>query len=279
MRGVDLGVHLPLIPLGAPLSAARVEATVDAARASGFAALAANDHLVWRTPWLDGPTALASVIQRSGRMALATTVALPVVRGPAALAKALMALDLLSEGRLLAGVGPGSSADDYAARRRPVRRALAAVRRGARRTCGRRSRASAPACPCWIGSWGSAAGLRRVARAGDGWLASAYNTTPDGFAAARAALAEALIARDRPPGGFPNAVATMWAWVARRPGRARPRAPRRARAAARARPGRAGAVLCRQRRALRRAAGPLCRRRLRPRLPVARSATSRVSSS
>ena len=110
---MDLGVHLPLIPLGGPLSAARVHATVDAARANGFAALAANDHLVWKTPWLDGPTALASVIDRSGDLALATTVALPVVRGPAALAKALAALDLLSDGRLLAGVGPGSSAEDY----------------------------------------------------------------------------------------------------------------------------------------------------------------------
>jgi alkanesulfonate monooxygenase SsuD/methylene tetrahydromethanopterin reductase-like flavin-dependent oxidoreductase (luciferase family) len=25
--------------------------------------------------------------------------------------------------------------------------------------------------PLWVGSWGSAAGLRRVARLGDGWLA------------------------------------------------------------------------------------------------------------
>ena len=35
--------------------------------------------------------------------------------------------------------------------------------------------------PIWIGSWGSHAGLRRTTRLGDGWLASAYNTTPDGF--------------------------------------------------------------------------------------------------
>jgi alkanesulfonate monooxygenase SsuD/methylene tetrahydromethanopterin reductase-like flavin-dependent oxidoreductase (luciferase family) len=46
---------------------------------------------------------------------MATTVALLVVRGPVALAKALMAIDLLSDGRCLAGVGPGSSERDYAA--------------------------------------------------------------------------------------------------------------------------------------------------------------------
>jgi alkanesulfonate monooxygenase SsuD/methylene tetrahydromethanopterin reductase-like flavin-dependent oxidoreductase (luciferase family) len=60
--------------------------------------------------------------------------------------------------------------------------------------------------PLWIGSWGSRAGLARVVRLGDGWLASAYNTTPERFAEARASL----------PDGFPNALATMWTWVAKR---------------------------------------------------------------
>ena len=41
-------------------------------------------------------------------------MSLPVVRGPFALAKALAALDLVSGGRLVAGLGPGSSAADYA---------------------------------------------------------------------------------------------------------------------------------------------------------------------
>src|SRR3954469_2463805 len=98
-----------------PLSLQRLVETVDAARDGGFSAVSANDHFVFQTAWLDGPTALASMIERSGRMTLATTVALPVVRGPVALAKALAALDVLSGGRLIAGLGPGSSARDYAA--------------------------------------------------------------------------------------------------------------------------------------------------------------------
>ena len=57
-------------------------------------------------------------------------------------------------------------------------------------------------------SWGSDAGLSRVARLADGWLASAYNTTPDGFAQARASLAEKLSERGRDPTGFPNGLAT-----------------------------------------------------------------------
>ena len=66
-------------------------------------------------------------------MTLATTVALPVLRGPVQLAKALVALDVLSEGRVVAGVGPGSSERDYELAGIPFARALAALRRGARR--------------------------------------------------------------------------------------------------------------------------------------------------
>src|SRR5215212_4617435 len=111
---MELGVHLPLMQFGdAPLSAQRIRDTVDAARDCGFAAISANDHLVFQTPWLDGPTALASMIERSGEMALATTVSLAVVRGPVPLAKTLVAIDILSQGRLVVGLGPGSSERDY----------------------------------------------------------------------------------------------------------------------------------------------------------------------
>src|SRR4051812_27051198 len=39
----------------------------------------------------------------------------PVVRGPVALAKSMAAIDILCAGRLIVGVGPGSSASDYEA--------------------------------------------------------------------------------------------------------------------------------------------------------------------
>src|SRR6476469_3541388 len=96
-----------------PLARKRLEATVDAARDCGFSAVAANEQFVFQTPWLDGPTALASMVGRSGEMALATTVSLAVLRGPVGLAKVLAAIDVLSEGRLIAAVGPGSSERDY----------------------------------------------------------------------------------------------------------------------------------------------------------------------
>jgi alkanesulfonate monooxygenase SsuD/methylene tetrahydromethanopterin reductase-like flavin-dependent oxidoreductase (luciferase family) len=53
------------------------------------------------------------VIERSGDMTLATTISLASLRGPVPLAKTLAAVDLLSGGRLVAGVGPESSKRDY----------------------------------------------------------------------------------------------------------------------------------------------------------------------
>ena len=112
---MDYGVHLPLMGLGGrPRTLRGLLDYAEAAEDLGFRALSANDHLRPR-PWLDGPTALAAVLAVTQRMDLVTTVALPVVRGPVPLAKSLAAIDLLSGGRLVVGVGPGSSARYYAA--------------------------------------------------------------------------------------------------------------------------------------------------------------------
>src|SRR6202451_442833 len=102
-------------------SFARLSGAVDAARESVFAGVSANDHFLFQTPWLDGASALAAVIDRSGAMELATTVANVVLRGPVRFAKTLAALDVLSDGRVIAAVGPGSSKRDYDAICAPFR--------------------------------------------------------------------------------------------------------------------------------------------------------------
>src|SRR5258706_16076647 len=88
-------------------------AYAEAARDLGYAALSANDHMLFSRPWLDGPTALATVMPSTGRMTLMTSLALAVIRGPVQTAKTLGAIDILSGGRLIVGVGPGSSRADY----------------------------------------------------------------------------------------------------------------------------------------------------------------------
>jgi alkanesulfonate monooxygenase SsuD/methylene tetrahydromethanopterin reductase-like flavin-dependent oxidoreductase (luciferase family) len=228
---MELGVHLPLMDFGGnPFTLDHLTRYARSAHQLGFTTLAANDHLVFSVPWLDGPTPLAAVIGASGDMTLATTVALPIVRGPVPLAKSLAAIDLLSGGRLLAAVGPGSSPRDHEIvgvdfderwkRLDEVVPVLRALWRGDQTVAGtyydtggvdllpRPAGEGGP--PIWLGSWGSAAGLRRVARLADGWLASAYNTTPADFAEAWRRLGALLLEQGRDPTGFPNGLSTMW---------------------------------------------------------------------
>ena len=182
-------------------------------------------------PWLDGPTALSAVLVHSGEMSLVTTLALPVVRGPVPLVKSLAAIDRLSDGRLVVGVGPGSSERDYAAvgidfdeRWARIDEAVQTMRilwrRDESNFTGRfystdgvslePGPTSVDGPPVWIGSWGSPAGLRRVARLGEGWLASGCDTTPALFAEAWASLEDLLIREGKDPLVFRNALATMW---------------------------------------------------------------------
>ena len=228
---MEYGAHLPLIDLGTRVSLAGLKAYARVAASLGYRYLCANDHLLFGRPWLDGPTALAAVLDESDDLTLATTIALPVVRGPVQLAKTLAAIDVLSDGRLVVGVGAGSSARDYAAvgipfdeRWKRFDEAIPALRslfeddsegiEGAfystRGIALEPRPAQRPAPPIWVASWGSPPGLRRVARHGDGWIASAYNTTPDHLRAGLARLADALRLEGRKPDAFPNALATAW---------------------------------------------------------------------
>jgi probable F420-dependent oxidoreductase len=232
---MDFGAHLPLMDFGGNTYALDdLVAYTRRAEQLGFAAVSVNDHMVFSVPWLDGPTALAAVLAHSGRLELMTTVALAVVRGPVPTAKTLGAIDRLSGGRLVAAVGPGSSVADYAAvgldfeerwqrldeaiqSLRALWRGDGSVFRGRFYSTEGVELAPAPTrqegIPIWIGSWGSDAGLRRVARLGDGWLASAYNTTPQLFAAAHTHLHDELSRVGRDPETFPNALATMWCYI------------------------------------------------------------------
>ena len=229
---MEFGAHLPLMDFGGnAYDGATLRAYARLAADLGFTTLAANDHLVFDVPWLDGPTALASVIEASEPMTLATTVALPVVRGPVPFAKQIAALDRLSGGRMRIAVGPGSSARDYeivglefAERWKRLDEAIHTLRSlwdpesetftGTYYSTVGTELAPLPAQPggppIWVGSWGSAAGLRRVARLADGWLASAYNIAPPDFAEAWSALQVMLTDRGRDATSFPNALATMW---------------------------------------------------------------------
>lgn len=232
---MEIGAHLPLISFSAePPSPAGLRAYAHTASRLGYRWLSANDHLVFRRPWLDGLTALAAVIDASDDLGLATTVCLAAVRGPVQAAKAFAALDLLSGGRFVAGLGPGSSERDYVLAGVPPEDRFARFEEAVRAVRALLGRDDVPFAgrfystagvtlepppsqpgrpPIWLAGWGGPRGLRRAAELGDGWIASAYNTTPERFAASWARVREHLAARGADPARFATGVATCWCHV------------------------------------------------------------------
>ena len=69
------------------------------------------DHLGWRDlvdgPWFDSMTTLTAAATVTSRMRLGTLVASPNFRHPAAFARQVTAVDDVSGGRLLLGIGAG----------------------------------------------------------------------------------------------------------------------------------------------------------------------------
>jgi luciferase-like monooxygenase len=182
---MEFGVHLPLVAFrGQVFSLSHLVDYAETAEQLGFTALCANDHLTFSRPWLDSITALTTILTKTRQMTLITTVVLPVARGPVPLAKSLAALDVLSGGHLIAGVGPGSLPQDYAlvgiafeGRWKRFDEAIQLLRRLLQRDVPPfTSQFYAPPAtplepfpaqelgmPIWIGSWGSEAGLRLIA--------------------------------------------------------------------------------------------------------------------
>jgi alkanesulfonate monooxygenase SsuD/methylene tetrahydromethanopterin reductase-like flavin-dependent oxidoreductase (luciferase family) len=181
---------------------------------------------------LDPFIVLAAVAEAAGRMRLVTSVLILPPRGVLVAAKQYVSLDVLSGGRVIAGVGTGSLFRDYEVvgldprdmwpRFEEAVRALRAyLTPGAPPFRGRfydtagvdlePKPVQKPSLPIWIGSWGSDAGLRRVARLADGWLSSAGpgHQSPQQFAADVERLNAFLVQVGKDPATFPNAVSTM----------------------------------------------------------------------
>jgi alkanesulfonate monooxygenase SsuD/methylene tetrahydromethanopterin reductase-like flavin-dependent oxidoreductase (luciferase family) len=202
-----------------PHSRERILSIARKAESLGYDSLSVNDHIVFRTSWLDSLSALSAVAAVTNRIKLGTSVLNIVVRNPVICAKSLSAIDILSSGRLFAaGVGPGSHKGDYDVCGIPFKQRWSRFNEALEilhmlwNNCDReggnnimRSPPSRsmdfngkyyqlekisiepkpfrkPHPPIFIGTWGSSEeGLRRAAKYGDGWMASAYNITPEKF--------------------------------------------------------------------------------------------------
>ena len=232
---MEFGIHLPTQSLdGKAPSLEYLTSFVTEADQLGYTYLAINDHFGSGRSLLDPTTALAAVASASGRLRLVTSVMLIVLRGIVPSAKYLATLDVLTGGRVIAGIGPGSQDREYDMvglnynERWPRFDEAAMALRSLLDPDGIPFNGSyysteginfeprpiqQPSMPIWIGSWGSNAGLRRVARLADGWLGSALDSTPERFKQAKQRLDAFLEQEGKDPAAFPNAVSTMALYI------------------------------------------------------------------
>jgi alkanesulfonate monooxygenase SsuD/methylene tetrahydromethanopterin reductase-like flavin-dependent oxidoreductase (luciferase family) len=259
MKQIAFGVHMPVIGFSSGekdfLSRKQILSFAQKAEFLGYDSLSVNDHIVFRTSWLDAISTLSAVAAITNKIKLGTSILNIVIRNPVVCAKALSAIDILSSGRLFAaGVGPGSYKGDYDVcgipfeeRWKRFTEALQILRmvwddeekneeeeEGENRD---KSSSSSlvdhngifyrfdkvsvepkpfqrPHPPIFIGSWGSSEiGLRRVAKYGDGWMASAYNITPNKFKEKWKTLLSYRRELGKDTESFENSVMSMFGYI------------------------------------------------------------------
>ena len=183
-----LGVVVAPAHPGAPLTGPALAEGARLAERLGFDSVwffdALNRGFILPDP-LIGVSVAASV---TARVEVGTCVLQVPLRNPVELAHRILTAHLVAGGRLLLGVGAGSTRDDfdalgldYAGRLRALEEALPLMRRLWR---GERVGAAAltpwPAAvggpPVLIGSWGGPRWVGRAAKEFDGWIASAGKT-------------------------------------------------------------------------------------------------------
>jgi len=208
-----------MIRFGAQLSLHPPEEQFALARrveALGFDSLWTGDHVSFHNPLYESLTLLASYAAVTRRIRLGTAVYLLALRHPTVVAKITSTLDVLSQGRLVFGVGVGGeNPKEFEACGIPHNERGARVNEGIEVL--RALWAQAPASfsgrfvkfegvsidpkpvqpggpPIWVGGRSDAA-LRRAGRLGDGWVS--YVVTPDRYKRSVETMREAAAAAGR----------------------------------------------------------------------------------
>jgi alkanesulfonate monooxygenase SsuD/methylene tetrahydromethanopterin reductase-like flavin-dependent oxidoreductase (luciferase family) len=189
----------------------------------GFDFISANDHPCGTEPTHELWTMLTWIAARTSRVGIATRVLGVPYRPPAMVAKMSATLDLLSDGRLVLGLGGGYSDEEFRAfglgvptpREKVdgledailITRGLWSQRdftfEGARYGTDRANIEPKPGrtIPIWLGTYGPRA-LELTGRLADGWIPS-YGFAPPEQAAA---MRERIVAAARGAGRDPDAI-------------------------------------------------------------------------
>ena len=239
---ITFGLHLPIIGFSGEADHSREQILSFAKKAENldYDYLGVNDHIVFRTTaWIDALTTLSAVSAITNKIKLGSSILNIVVRNPVVCVKSLTGIDILSSGRLFAGVGPSSYKGDYDVcgiafeeRWKRFDEALQILKllweqeseykevdysgryyKFEKVFVAPRSYQK-PHPPILIGSWGSSdVGLRRVAKYGDGWIASAYNITPDKFKEKWKTLLSYRKDIGKDTSQFDNSVVSMFGYI------------------------------------------------------------------
>jgi probable F420-dependent oxidoreductase len=242
MKSIEFGTHLPVIGFGGEETISREQLISFAQKAEelGYDSLSVNDHIIYRTGWLDAICSLSAIAATTHRIKIGTSILNIVIRNPVVCAKTLSSMDILSSGRLFVGLGEGSSKGEYEAcgipfedRWKRFSEALEVIHALWNDEDETKSSLvdfegkyyklkgvsiypkpiQKPRPPIMIASWGSEQGLRRVAKYGDGWMASAIHISPDKFREKWRQLLTYRRELNKDVESFENSVMTMFGYI------------------------------------------------------------------
>ena len=190
--------------LGNTNSAAELVELCRRAEDTGADSLWAVDHLYWPHPIGEALTTLAVAAVATTRPTLGTCVLQLPLRQAAAVAKQATALQLLSGGRLVLGLGVGSHEEEYERARVDFHRRGRLLDEGVARLRNAwdthaseyAQEPEGPPVPLWFGGASDAA-RRRAAAVGDGWIP--LFIAPDHYAPAVTALRREAVEAGRDP--------------------------------------------------------------------------------
>ena len=242
MNSIAFGTHLPVIGFvgNETTSTEKLTSFAQKAEKLGYDSLSVNDHMIYRTGWLDAICSLSAIAATTQRIKIGTSILNLVIRNPVICAKALSSIDIMSSGRLFVGLGEGSSKEEYEACGIPFEdrwkrfsealEVIYALWKNEDKTNsplvdyeGKYYKLKGvsmypkpiqkPRPPILISSWGSEQGLRRVAKYGDGWMASALHITPDKFRENWKLLLTYRRELNKDVESFENSVVTMFGYI------------------------------------------------------------------
>jgi len=215
------GFGVPQVFPGGPVDVTEIVEVARAAEAAGFADLWTQEQLIGTARSIEPLTLLAYLAAATERIRLGVSVLVLPVHGPLHLAKRLASLDVLSGGRLIAGVGIGGDWDVGAfgipegrrvGRFMNVLNAVDALWTEERAqlngdffslsgTPMEPKPLQTPRPPIWFGARAEPA-VRRAARHGDGWMGPGSSSI-ETFESLVPLLREELEQAGKDPIGFP----------------------------------------------------------------------------